>query len=120
MKEEIKAIAVRHQLVSDYTSLVAVDEAILRPESEMFFQKRYDPTLPLGWQEDQLKALEAEAAYRKLQEQPQADGSPRNELLQPISLPQTATGFRLYLLFGLSLILAGSALLLSQRRMRFA
>ena len=75
-RDEILEVAIRHQLVSDHTSLVAVDEAILRPEREPLAQKRYDPTLPLGWQEDRLKALEAEAAYRKLkQQQLENDGS---------------------------------------------
>lgn len=119
LQNEIREIAIRHQLVSDHTSLVAVDEAVLRPKSAPLTEKRYDPTLPLGWQEDRLKALEAEAAYRRLQDQPPADGSPDNALLQPISLPQTATGFELYLLSGLSLMLAG-LLLRFRRRMRHA
>ncbi|MEZ5935740.1 MAG: marine proteobacterial sortase target protein [Alphaproteobacteria bacterium] len=120
LEAEIEAIAIRHQLVSDQTSLVAVDEAILRPASAPLVQKRYDPTLPLGWQEDRLKALEAEAAYRRLKEQQPADGSPDNAMIEPISLPQTATGYQLHLLFGLSLMLAGAGLLLMRRRLRHA
>lgn len=123
LKEKIQEIAIRHQLVSDHTNLVAVDEAILRPSSEPLFQKRHDPTLPLGWQEDRLKALEAEAAYRRLKEEKSGDGAegaPKNELAQPISLPQTASGFQLYLLFGLSSMLAGAVLLIVQRRTRHA
>ena len=123
LKAKTQEIAIRHQLVSDYTSLIAVDEAILRPASEPLFQKRHDPTLPLGWQEDRMKAIEAEAAYRRLMEQQSedgADGAPENELLQRISLPATAGGFQLYLLVGLSMMLAGAALLFAQRRARHA
>ena len=123
LKAKTQEIAIRHQLVSDHTSLVAVDEAILRPAKEPLLQKRHDPTLPLGWQEDRLKAIEAEAAYRRLMEQQAedgADGTPQSELLQPISLPQTATGFQLYLMIGLSLMLASAALVLVQRRARHA
>ena len=123
LKEQVQEIAIRHQLVSDHTSLVAVDEAILRPASEPLFQRRHDPTLPFGWQEDRLKSIEAEAAYRRLKEQQSedsADGASKNELLQPISLPQTASGFQLYVLFGLTLMLAGTILLIVQRRTRHA
>ena len=118
-KDEIIEVAIRHQLVSDHTSLVAVDEAILRPASEPIAQKRYEPTLPLGWQEDRLKALDAEAAYRRLKEQQSgSDGGEAADQaeIQPIGLPQTADGFRLYLLAGLFLTLAGSVLLLVRRR----
>lgn len=121
--ETIEEIAIRHQLVSDRTSLVAVDEAILRPTGAQLIEKRFDPTLPLGWQEDRLKALEAEAAYRRLkdrQEEDDAGQTPANRLLQPISLPQTATGFELYLSFGLTLMLAGSLLVALRRRLRHA
>ncbi|MGI9421398.1 MAG: marine proteobacterial sortase target protein [Geminicoccaceae bacterium] len=117
----IEEIAIRHQLVSDYTSLVAVDEAILRPDGAPLTQRRFDPTLPLGWQEDRLKALEAEAAYRRLkdlQNEDDAGDAPENSLLQPISLPQTATGFELHLLFGLALMFSGALLLLVRRRPR--
>ncbi|MGI9500620.1 MAG: marine proteobacterial sortase target protein, partial [Geminicoccaceae bacterium] len=121
LKEAITEIAIRHQLISDHTSLVAVDEAILRPASEPLFQKRHDPTLPLGWQEDRLKAIEAEAAYRRLKEKERsedADGEFHGQPVHRISLPQTATGFRVHLLLGLSLMLAGTVLLLVQRRVR--
>jgi Ca-activated chloride channel family protein len=121
-REEITRLAIRHQMISDYTSLVAVDEAILRPMSEPLLQKRHEPTLPLGWQEDRLKALEAEALYRRLQEEPSANGAdaPTNQLLQPISLPQTAAGFQLYLMIGFLLLLAGGALLFLTQRQRHA
>ncbi len=115
----ITEIAIQHQLVSGFTSLIAVDEAILRPSEKPILQKRYDPTLPLGWQEDRLKALEAEAAYRRLLEDaPSGNGIdlPDNELLQQVDLPQTATGFQLYVLAGLLSIFAASCLLVAHRR----
>ncbi len=117
-RDEIVEVAIRHQLVSDHTSLVAVDEAILRPEREPLAQRRYDPTLPLGWQEDRLKALEAEAAYRNLKEQQPDSSSDADGFgqVQQIGLPQTSDGFQLYLLAGLLLMMAGTTLLAVRKR----
>ncbi len=122
-KDEITVIAIRHQLISDHTSLVAVDEAILRSNKAPLIQKRYDPTLPAGWQVDRLSALEAERSYRRLMDDISSESStdaPQNQLRQQINLPQTATGFQFYLALGLTFMLAASALLIFQRRSQHA
>lgn len=123
VEDTITEIAIRHQLVSAHTSLVAVDEAILRPKAAPLVQKRYDPTLPLGWQADRLTALEAAKAYRRLLDEASPDTSKEtlhNQLKLKINLPQTATGFQLYLALGLTLMLAATALLIRSRRVQHA
>ena len=118
-EREIIEIAIRHQLISAHTSLVAVDEAILRPEQDRLVEKRYDPTLPAGWQEDRLTALEAADAYRGLLERTPAEDLENesfNQLKQQINLPQTATGHQLYLVLGFTMMLVASGLLVARRR----
>ena len=59
----ITKLGIEHQIMSDYTSLVAVDEKILRPAHEKLVSVRHDPNLPKGWQLASFNPRAAAAAY---------------------------------------------------------
>ncbi len=110
---EITRLGIEHQLISAYTSLVAVDEKILRPQAEHLVSRRYGPTLPKGWQLNDFDPREAAKAYDEIMQQDEAD-RPQNELKHKINLPQTATGWQLQLIIGLLLVLCATLPVLSR------
>jgi Ca-activated chloride channel family protein len=82
VRQQVVEVALRHHLVSKYTSLVAVDVTPVRPASEQLDQQQVPTELPNGW---------------NLRQQPQP---------QPLGvLPQGATAGRLDLLLALLLTL---------------
>ncbi len=55
VKSEITALAIKHHLVSKYTSLVAVDKTPVRPQEKSLISKKVRQNLPKGW--DHYKTL---------------------------------------------------------------
>ncbi|MCB9990801.1 MAG: marine proteobacterial sortase target protein [Rhodospirillales bacterium] len=98
----ITALGLQHQIMSAYTSMVAVDEKILRPHDAQLVSRRYDPTLPKGWQLAAYDPRDAAAAYDAMLQQQKAQES-QNERREDINLPQTATNWVVQLLTGLLL-----------------
>ena len=89
IKKGITDLAIEHHLVSQYTSLVAVDVTPSRPVDETLSSKAVKVNLPAGWQHDKVFA----------------------------SLPQTATDSVWDMLLGFLLIILGCLLsLYFQRR----
>lgn len=82
IKQEIVSLAMTHHLVSAYTSLVAVEQTPARPLDEALHSKPLPTRLPKGWGKPQALAM----------------------------MPQTATPAPLYLLLGVTLLLASSGL----------
>ena len=99
-------LGIEHQIVSEHTSLVAVDEEILRPAIEKLVANWYQPNLVKGWAEGAVTGAEAAKRYKAYQEA-QAELS-EQEQMEEISLPATATEWQLQLLLGL-LVTAFSA-----------
>lgn len=62
VKEEVTAIALDNHLVSRYTSLVAVEQKISRPENADLQTSRQQTNLPAGWQYDSVFAGSAATA----------------------------------------------------------
>jgi Ca-activated chloride channel family protein len=85
VRENIVRLGLEHHLVSDYTSLVAVDKTPVRPLEDALHSKPVPTHLPKGWSSARVFG----------------------------NLPQTATPARLQLLLGMLLML--SALLLYRR-----
>jgi len=88
IKTAVTDVALRYQLVSRYTSLVAVDVTPSRPQHDPLVSQALKVNLPAGWQQGKVLS----------------------------SLPQTATDSFWNLLVGLLLIVLGSLLSLSFRR----
>lgn len=86
IRSQVLPIALRYQLVTDYTSLVAVDHTPARPASEGLDSQRVPNTLPQG-------SAWPVATY-----------------------PKTATPAELHLIVGLCLLLAAAVLFMNERR----
>lgn len=88
VRSKVLNTALKHHLVSKYTSLVAVEETISRPQDENVQNSQLQTNLPSGWQHDRVFATSA----------------------------QTATNSELLLVIGSFFLFVGSVLLIRQRR----
>jgi len=88
IKKEVLVTALKHHLVSKYTSLVAVEQQVSRPPEEKLSSSALKTNLPHGWQANRIFAGSA----------------------------QTATPAQLHLLLGLLLLLCALFLLRRERR----
>jgi len=108
---QVTSLGVQHQILSAYTSFVAVDEKIIRPKNATLLAKRYNPNLPKGWQLAEYDPRDAARAYDDYLKE--HDGqSPENELKRKINLPQTADGYMVRLVTGLVLMMLAAALMM--------
>ncbi len=94
LRAEIVALALDHHLVSDFTSLVAVERTPVRPADAPIRSGDVPANLPAGWD---FAAVFGDGAV----------------------LPRTATPAAVQLLLGTALLALGFALLLSRRGSRF-
>lgn len=111
--------ALAYGLVSSYTSLVAVDQPIVRPQDQALHRAEIARDLPAGWVHDSVFGGEAGAV------DPAALPAP-DVLMQRIDLPPslqsgqrlpaTATPAELHLLLGGALLLLAVASLMTGRR----
>lgn len=112
IQKAITDLGIKHQIMSRFTSFVAVDEETIRPIDDPVHTVQYDPSLPRGWQEDRLEGRTASELYRQLMEQKSKE---QDSLKKDINLPQTATGYQLTMLLGLLSMIAGSLLLFGRK-----
>ena len=103
VREAATAHALAYQLVSSYTSLVAVDEEVVRPRNETLASTPVPTNLPHGWMYEKVfgdgTALpQPDQRMRKIN----FTGTP----LDGLALPKTATPAMVHLLIGLSLTVA--------------
>jgi Ca-activated chloride channel family protein len=114
LRGEVVQIALAHHLVSDYTSLVAVDLSPARPADEPLRHGDVPANLPSGWDYGTLTGQEArDAAVPAVLRSTVTVGGATG------MLARTATPAPLQLLVGLVLIAAGFLLLVSRRGSRF-
>src|SRR5688572_28903593 len=115
VREAATAHALAYELVSSYTSLVAVDEEVVRPRNEPLASAQVPTNLPQGWVYEKVfgdgTALpQPDQRMRKIN----FTGTP----LDGLSLPKTATPAMMHLLIGLSLTVAALTIHLLYRRTR--
>jgi Ca-activated chloride channel family protein len=133
--KEVRAIAtkvaLRHQLVTVYTSLVAVDERISRPTDELWgvphVREELPRELPEGWSYEhvfgeaekvmKLRAMPA-SFMQQIKVSDAASGNNRNNRGNQVQLPQTATPATQQAILGLGLSVLGLLLLLVVARPR--
>ena len=108
------AVALEHELVTRYTSLVAVDDRIARPRGEGLKSGEIERNLPAGWSYEHV--FGADAAKMKLRQMPPGLLRKTSTGTTAIGLPQTASPATLKALIGLGLLLTGIVLLLVLRR----
>lgn len=127
IRAQALALALQHQMVTRYTSLVAIDEAVVRPDDQALDKDEIARDLPAGWDAEKVFGKEA-AAGGSARRAPQGSWEPiglRQRALpapllqaaaaggQPVALPQTATAAeRLALLGGIYLVMAALIVLL--------
>ena len=112
-KSHIVKVAMRHQLVSRYTSLLAVDEQQARPLGTWLRPHHLSTDLPAGWE---LKPLLKEGV--KTNWMVKHEGMPANQLMAAVprpthvalSLSQGATDARQHVVLGLLFLGAFSLL----------
>jgi len=89
VRRQVLETALKHHLVSRYTSLVAVEEKVSRPQHSTVQNKQLKTNLPNGWQHDKVFGPSA----------------------------QTATNSELLLLIGTIFLFLGMVVILGQRRL---
>ena len=110
VRAEVLAIALRHQLLSQYTSLVAIDPEPARPAGVALASAALPVNLPAGWRYE--KVFGDPGLTRMLKARLHMDEAEAATL----ALPQTATPAPLHLMIGLLLLSAAGAILMLGRR----
>lgn len=115
VREAATAHALAYELVSSYTSLVAVDEEVVRPRNEPLASAQVPTNLPHGWSYEKVfgggtTLPQPDQLMRRIN----FTGTP----LDGLSLPKTATPAMVHLLIGLSLTVAALTIHLLYRRRR--
>jgi Ca-activated chloride channel homolog len=105
----IAGIGLGYGIVTNQTSLVAVDETPTLPEDARATREELPLLLPKGWDFDTLLGKDAPQA---------ASNAPLPALKQQLELPQTATGFLGTTAKGLAMLAAGLLGLFAIRRRR--
>ncbi len=116
VRESVTATALRHNLVSRYTSLVAVATQQARSADSPLARARLPLNLPKGWDYDKVfgKDLLRRAPARMEKAALGATGGPAGG--NPVFLPQGATGAPFNVLLGMLAVLAAGGILLWRRR----
>jgi Ca-activated chloride channel family protein len=107
----IEELGIDFHLVTSRTSLIAVDETPSRPDGARLVREELPLPLPAGWDFDHLFSVQFANGQREMLARD-------SEERQRFELPNTSTGYRLTLVVGLALLIAGSGLSLWWRRER--
>jgi Ca-activated chloride channel family protein len=111
-------VALKYRLVTPYTSLVAIDDEVVRPDGESLESGEIARNLPDGWSYEHVFGAAGETMELKALPAPLIRQAAAGEQLA--SLPQTATPATLKALIGLGLVCLAAFLLLFARRLRRA
>ena len=116
VRAEALKLALHHGLVGSYTSLVAVDSEVRRPEGAPLVTQEQPRALPHGWSADKVFGeLQRTMVPRVLPPPLMREASLQG---QGIALAQGATAATLQALLGLLLLAAAGVLLLAAHRSR--
>jgi Ca-activated chloride channel family protein len=120
VRERATKVALKHQLVTAYTSLVAVDDRVARPRGAPRERRELPRELPQGWSYEQVfgeaeKVMKLRAMPASFMQQIAVRNAAQGNAVQ---LPQTATPATQRALLGLGLMVVGLLLLLFLVRFR--
>jgi len=115
LKAAVVPIALRHGLVTRYTSLLAVSETADRPPEETLDSRRIAGNLPKGWTPPTASGDPASAAPQPSAPRMHKIGMGRSASL---TLPKTATPAPLWIAVGIGVVLIGFILLMIVGRVR--
>ena len=114
IRDQILEVALTHQLVSRYTSLVAIDDAVVRPDDETLTTEAVATNMPEGVEMTMAgQPLGGHAESRQAIRWMAATGSP----VPMTGLPIGSTPATYNFLMGLMLLLMAVALLVAARRL---
>jgi len=122
-KARILETALKFGLVSRYTSLLAVDEKLVRPASEKPVLQEIETNFPDGWTRSEVKGPDAGDQGQVLplrtfdRRDPNLKSAMRGTASQLVGLPQTATVGPLALAMGIFIIAFGSFMRRRKRRL---
>ncbi len=126
VRDQVLEVALEHELVSKYTSLVAVDATPSRPDGEALESIEVPLNLPEGWNFDKVFGrLPAESVRWSPDQQARLEshgGAPADaedgqaDAGEMVDLPQGGTSARMRIGAGALALLAGLVLLVSGRR----
>ncbi|NVJ99456.1 MAG: marine proteobacterial sortase target protein [Alphaproteobacteria bacterium] len=114
-RQKILDIALPYNLVSDFTSLVAVDHTPARPARTPLFRRETPANLPAGMDWGQRKVMTLTSGLLTAE-----TVAARDRLAQSVRPRGTATPAQLYMLIGLALLVLASLLMLADRVVRRA
>ncbi len=136
VRKEATDVALKHALVSRYTSLVGVDETPARGTGEKLVSKNMPANLPFGWEYEKIfggsngngmplmhRTLlkEARNSYQTANasiKQVAPAAMVQGASTKVLALPQTATPSQIYLLIGLLFVFGAVLLALMRVRLR--
>ncbi|MEE8334556.1 MAG: hypothetical protein V3R85_11970, partial [Alphaproteobacteria bacterium] len=115
VRRAVTATALRHRLVSRYTSLIAVEKKVARPVDEPLFSRDIARNLPDGWVYDKVfgARLKPAAGLLKKASLPTAQTA---RAPVAVRLPTGATSGPIQILAGIAALLAAAGLLTAWRR----
>lgn len=116
VREEALAVALKHRLVTAYTSLVAVDDEVVRPDDAILESEEIARNLPHGWSYEHV--FGSETKPMPLRQLPPDLLRKAGFGGQAVSLPQTATPAALQALMGSLLVLSAVFILIMTGRTR--
>lgn len=125
LKSQIVETALKFQLVSRYTSLIAIDDVVARPKEEQLASVQVPTNLPDGWTRSaEGEAMPNAAPLRKTRSFDRTDPALNHAMASSVSklaaIPQTATAAPLMVLVGgVMTLLAGFATLFGWVRRRY-
>lgn len=112
IKAEAVSLGIEHQFVTEVTSLVAVDERILRSQDDMLVTKRYSPNTPESWELAHFDGRRAADAYDMYLMQQAQDAESLNQQNEDMNLPQTALNWSMQLFIGMLMMLSAMFMLI--------
>jgi len=121
IRAEIVKTALKFDLVSKFTSLVAVDETPARPDGVKLVSKDVPTNLPEGWSREHVTGERTPPSGAVIRTFDRADATMAPHVAaagaQLAALPQTATAGPLLVVFGIVIMVLGAALT-TRRRIR--
>jgi Ca-activated chloride channel family protein len=120
----ILTLALKHQIVTRLTSLVAVDKTPSRPAGEPLKPSELPVNLPAGWDFDKLFGERPQPTQLRERRADASGPAPARQMsvaaVNAVRLPKTATPAELHMLAGLVLLLLSLILFMFNRRQSLA
>lgn len=116
-KQHIIALALQHRLVTQHTSLVAVEQVITRPVGQPLATRHLATNLPAGWRFEKVLPERGTPGMRQPRPAPaQIMAAVNPAMLVAMALPQTATAAPMHLHIGAGLLFVCGLLAMTLNR----